>query len=259
MNPTTTTECRLLIDPPKSGDWNMAVDEVLLDWSAAEGGCCWRFYQWEVPTLSLGYFQDYADRWLHEASRDCPIVRRLTGGGTLMHDRELTYSIVLPAGHPLAIGRHTLYETVHNCLIDVLAGFGVTARLCAPEGGEQSVTVDPEAEPFLCFERRAPSDVVVGSTKVAGSAQRRRRGAVLQHGSVLLERSEAAPELGALNELAPEPVEIARLIESWSAALGKQLGFEWDAGDLSPQHQREAADLTANRYATAEWTERRGR
>ncbi|HYW79643.1 MAG TPA: biotin/lipoate A/B protein ligase family protein [Thermoguttaceae bacterium] len=256
---TAKIECRLLIHPPGAGAWNMAVDEVLLDWSAAEGACCWRFYQWEEPTLSLGYFQDYADRWQHAASRDCPIVRRLTGGGTLMHDRELTYSIVVPAGHPLAVGRHTLYETVHNSLIRVLADFGIGAQLCAPAGQANSATVDPEAEPFLCFERRSPSDVVVGSTKVAGSAQRRRRGAVLQHGSVLLERSEAAPELGALNELAEESVGVARLIDMWSAALSEHLGVTWRREGLSEEQQRQAASLTEERYATPRWTERRGR
>ncbi|MEE8450552.1 MAG: hypothetical protein V3R99_01520 [Thermoguttaceae bacterium] len=256
---TTTTECRLLIDPPSPGAWNMAVDEVLLDWSAAEGGCCWRFYRWEEPTLSLGYFQDYADRWQHEASRDCPIVRRLTGGGTLLHDQELTYSIVVPTGHPLAVGRHTLYETVHNSLISVLARFGVRAQLCAPAGDSNSVTVDPEAEPFLCFERRSPSDVVVGSTKVAGSAQRRRRGAVLQHGSVLLTRSQAAPELGALNDLVEESVDVERLVEAWSSALSEHLAVTWRREALSQRQHRRAAALMERRYATTRWTEHRGR
>ncbi|NIL97050.1 MAG: lipoate--protein ligase family protein, partial [Planctomycetales bacterium] len=68
----------------------MAVDEVLLEWSAEEGCCCWRFYGWREPTLSLGYFQQYGQRWQHAASRDCPAVRRLTGGGAILHDRELT-------------------------------------------------------------------------------------------------------------------------------------------------------------------------
>ena len=53
------TPCRLLIDPPGDGAWNMAVDETLLEWAARENACCWRFYQWREPTLSLGYFQEY--------------------------------------------------------------------------------------------------------------------------------------------------------------------------------------------------------
>ena len=95
-------ECRLLIDPPGAGAWNMAVDEVLLEWSAEQGGCCWRLYRWQEPTLSLGYFQPYDERRRHPASRDCPAVRRLSGGGAILHDAELTYSLVVPSGHPLA-------------------------------------------------------------------------------------------------------------------------------------------------------------
>ena len=121
---------RLLIDPPGSGAWNMAVDETLLEWAAECGGCAWRFYQWSEPTLSLGYFQAF------DAEKSCvpfsAIVRRLTGGGAILHDRELTYSLVVPAGHALAARRETLYDAVHRSLIETLAGFGVTAALCAP-------------------------------------------------------------------------------------------------------------------------------
>ncbi len=95
-------EFRLLIDPPAPGAWNMAVDEVLLDWSAQSGGYAWRFYRWDEPTLSLGYFQPYEDRQRHPPSRACPAVRRATGGGAILHDAELTYSLAVPAGSPLA-------------------------------------------------------------------------------------------------------------------------------------------------------------
>ena len=77
--------CRLIVDPPASGAWNMAVDEALLE-SVADGGpATLRFYQWSEPTLSLGYFQPYADREQHEASRELTVVRRSTGGGALIH------------------------------------------------------------------------------------------------------------------------------------------------------------------------------
>ena len=62
---------RLLLDPPAAGAWNMAVDEALLEAAAAEGQCTLRFYRWQEPTLSLGYFQAYADRWQHAASSQC--------------------------------------------------------------------------------------------------------------------------------------------------------------------------------------------
>src|SRR5687767_13677741 len=86
---------RLLIDPPASGAWNMAVDEALLA-SAAAGVATLRFYTWSQPTLSLGYFQHAHQRDAHAASRSCPLVRRASGGGAILHDRELTYSLAVP-------------------------------------------------------------------------------------------------------------------------------------------------------------------
>ena len=71
---------RLLIDPPAAGPWNMAVDEALLE-TADRGQCTLRFYQWQQPTLSLGYFQPYEDRWRHEASGSCIAVRRPAAAG----------------------------------------------------------------------------------------------------------------------------------------------------------------------------------
>jgi hypothetical protein len=94
-------DIRLIIDPPQNGAWNMAVDEALLLDAIEDGSATLRFYQWSEPTLSLGYFQRYADRNQHHASRNCAIVRRQSGGGAILHDRELTYSLVLPPGHPL--------------------------------------------------------------------------------------------------------------------------------------------------------------
>ncbi len=247
------TPCRLLIDPPGDGAWNMAVDETLLEWAARENACCWRFYQWKEPTLSLGYFQEYAGRFEHPASRGCPVVRRLTGGGAILHDAELTYSLVLPAGHPLTRRRESLYEAVHESLIETLADFGVVAALCRPSGGR------PGEEPLLCFQRRAAGDVLAGTTKVAGSAQRRRRGAVLQHGSVLLGRSPAAPELAALEDVAQKAFAAAALAAAWLPRLAPRLAVAWAPGGRSPEEERRAAELAQCRYACPEWTQRRGR
>ena len=95
-------DVRLIIDPPLRGPWNMAVDEALLADDVETDAATLRFYRWSEPTLSLGYFQSYADRELHAASRGCAVVRRQSGGGAILHDRELTYSLVLPPTNPLA-------------------------------------------------------------------------------------------------------------------------------------------------------------
>ncbi len=247
-------DCRLLIDPPASGAWNMAVDEVLLETAAASGHATLRFYRWSEPTLSLGYFQEYADRFQHPASRQSAVVRRLTGGGAILHDHELTYSLTAPAGHPWVRERDRLYATLHTALIDALATLGVFAALCKPAAPRPA-----KGEPLLCFQRRALGDVLVGDTKVAGSAQRRRRGAVLQHGSVLLARAAAAPELDGLSELTGRPIGDEELSSAWLPPLLARLAADWQRDELSPQQRTQAHVLATNRYAAAAWTEHRGR
>jgi lipoyl(octanoyl) transferase len=234
----------------------MALDEALLEWSAAEGGCALRLYRWQPATLSLGYFQSYGDRAGHAASAECPAVRRLTGGGAIVHDAELTYSLVVPAGHPLAARRDRLYEAVHLGLIDALGTYGVAAKLCVgpPVSGGGKVE-----EPFLCFQRRAAGDVLVGDTKVAGSAQRRRRGAILQHGSILLERSLAAPELAALLDVAGQRIPPDDLAEVWLANLAQRLAVAWQPGAPSAAERCRAEILQDTRYRSPRWTLSRGR
>jgi len=248
-----TDTIRLLQDLPAPGAWNMAVDEVLLDRAVRERTACWRFYAWSEPTLSLGYFQDYKDRWAHDASGRCPVVRRLTGGGAILHDAELTYSVVLPSDHPLAAHRDRLYQTVHGCLIEALARLGVRAETC---GG----TARAGREPLLCFQRRSPGDVLLGGVKIAGSAQRRREGAVLQHGSLLLARSPAAPELPGLQELADgQSIPAEKVVERWLARLADGLPARWVEDSLTDEERRLAAERLESRYRQSFWTEHRGR
>ncbi|MFH1922528.1 MAG: hypothetical protein ABIP48_21920, partial [Planctomycetota bacterium] len=249
LHPSSFASCRLLIDPPAPGAWNMAVDEVLMEWSAAMGGCALRFYRWREPTLSLGYFQEYEDRKRHAASLDCAVVRRTSGGGAILHDAELTYSFTLPRKGHLALDRLALYEVAHITLIEVLAERGIAASLCRGPGEST-----PSRQPFLCFERRAPGDVLVGQAKIAGSAQRGSPGAVLQHGSVLLKRSPAAPELEGLVDLTQTPIEAEYLVDAWQSKLGRRLGLTWHDGPLSGPEQRRAGELVEAKFGAAAWT-----
>ncbi len=231
----------------------MAVDEALLEGTAAGGGWCWRFYRWAEPTLSLGRFQRYDDRRWHAASSICPAVRRESGGGAIVHDAELTYSLVVPADHPLATHRLTLYRVVHGALIDVLRSGGIAAMIC-----RERIFLPELGRPFLCFDRRTPGDVLVGAAKVAGSAQRRKRGAVLQHGSLLLRRSPAAPELAGLDELASSAANEESLIRGWLDRLSESLGVAWQLSSLRAEEKDLAARLAETKYAAAWWNLGRG-
>jgi lipoate-protein ligase A len=254
------TPCRLIVDPPQDGAWNMAVDEALLEDAANEGRASLRFYQWREPTLSLGYFQSHRDRHVHPASAAAKLVRRLSGGGALLHDRELTYSICLPAKHPLAPDSSELYGVVHRTFIGVLAKRGIPACLAGDDPSQDS---EPE-EPFLCFARRTSADVVLSSAgsewkapKIVGSAQRRRRGAVLQHGAVLLATSKLAPELPGISESDCRAPEVDSLIASWQTAIASALQLKLQAEHLNGELRKTAQRLQAEKYSDRSWTERR--
>jgi len=246
--------CRLLVDPPAAGAWNMAVDEVLWEWSSGTGRCCLRLYRWAEPTLSLGYFQAYDERQQHAPSRSCPVVRRISGGGAIVHDVELTYSVVVPARHPAAAGRQRLYDAVHGAMVELLAAFGIHASI-QPAADSPRQTV----QPFLCFQRRAPGDVLVGPVKVAGSAQRRNQLAVLQHGSLLLARSQAAPELSGLEEIAGRSLAPEQVITAWLPRLSERLGLQWVEQTLSLDERDRAAQLVAEKHGSELWVRSRGR
>lgn len=268
------TPCRLIVDPPLDGAWNMGFDEALLEQAADAGAATLRFYQWQEPTLSLGYFQAYDERDTHAESRQAAVVRRQSGGGALLHDRELTYSLSLPAEHPLARESPQLYNVVHHSLIALLATEGIMASLhrdraaaLHPSPNDALIPkVSAAKEPFLCFARRTAADVVLPTAlaaeppvKIVGSAQRRRRGAVLQHGSVLLDRSPAAPELAGIEQIAGVSLSPEWLAKKWAERLATPLNLELVSVDLKDDKavMQRAEQLRSEKYADFAWTHRR--
>jgi lipoate-protein ligase A len=245
-------EGRLLWDPPLPGAWNMGVDEVLLE-NADAGQLTLRFYAWQPTTVSLGYFQPAESRLSHAGSRDCPFVRRPSGGGALVHDddqHELTYSVAVPGVLRSRSIQSALYDTFHHSLIRALAHLGVSAHRCG--GNAQSA----ESTPFLCFQRRAPGDVLVGRWKVGGSAQRRLATAILQHGSVLLSQSAAAPELPGTTQLSNTRLSASELGKAWLAALHDFWPVSWQPGALTPAERHRAARKVQDKYGHSNWNQR---
>lgn len=267
---------RLIVDAPAPGVWNMAVDEVLLDTAANEGVATLRFYRWQTPTLSLGYFQQHADRGHHTPSSRLPVVRRSTGGGALVHDSELTYALALPPGDKRASDATALTCLAHRSLISAVGQLSDQANLlttCA-----QAIPAQGADEPFLCFLRRAEGDLLArdaagsdrsaspdGLHKICGSAQRRRRGAMLQHGGVLVANSVGAPELLGLLDLGIVPTEeyrsaeklYQRLQAAWAERLADSLRIELASGELTPAERSAAESLAGERFSADAWTRRR--
>ncbi len=242
---------RLIIDK-HSGPMNMAVDEALL-LSAPRSGPTLRFYQWQEPTLSLGYFQNVAERSKHQASANCPIVRRSTGGGAILHDQELTYSFVLPVNSQDKAVAQPLYYAFHETLVLAFEQFGIQSNLFPDEPLAQI----GEREPFLCFQRRAVGDVILGGEKICGSAQRRQKEALLQHGSVLFQRSIFAPELGGVVDLSVSDVDFERLVGAWVPLLEERLRLRFSYEILSPEEGSVAERLAEDRFGTDSWSLRR--
>lgn len=265
MKPASSqVECRLLVDKPAGGTWNMAVDELLFEQAAAAGRWTLRLYQWDRPTLSLGYFQSHQLRASHPASAACPLVRRVSGGGAILHDRELTYCLAVPEEHPLATDAARLYRAVHGSLVEALARLGIQSEMneaAAPAPIKPRPLVAgvaaPADEPFLCFQRRSVGDVLVQDFKVIGSAQRRRRGAILQHGSILLAASAAAPDLPGIQELSGQDMSAKRMQSAWLNLFKARLGVRLACGELEPAEIEAAGRLEAEKFANPAWTLRR--
>lgn len=244
-----TPTIRLLPPSAADGATNMAADEALLETAADRGTAALRFYTWAEPTLSLGYFQPAAVR---EEPRLAPLawVRRATGGAAIVHHRELTYALALPAGSPWQSGEPWVCR-FHHVVQAVLADHGVRAHgvVCGEE---------VKLGPVLCFLHQTPADLAIDGSKVVGSAQRKMRGALLQHGSILLNRSEFAPDLPGINDAAgrvlftPESL-AGLLVERFAADTG------WDVrpGGWSEGETTRIAVIRAEKYANPDWNAKR--
>ena len=244
---------RLLIDPPASGVWNMAVDEALLSSAAGKDGIATlRFYAWSQPTLSLGYFQRVTERFGHEPSAASVLVRRSTGGGAILHHHDLTYSLTTPLRSRFSDNHQQLYVVIHQSLVDALAKWHVNVRV-----HDQSVKEGTADKSFLCFQRLTEGDVICHGTKIAGSAQRRRRGSLLQHGSVLLAGSSFAPELPGISNLTGTNLPVKDLVKAWIMAISQRLGSSPQSGSLRAEEIGWAKSFAADKFGHDKWTNRR--
>ncbi len=172
---------RLIIDPPLDARRNMAIDEAML--MAADSGLAGtptlRLYEWREAAVSIGYLQDSSSF----SSVGLPVVRRITGGRAVLHGTDLTYSIVLDSIHPLfSQGILGAYKAISRSIVGALKGLGVDADFARP--GSMSPMSDERSE--ACFYTPSRQEVLVGGLKIAGSAQRRLKNALLLHGSIML-------------------------------------------------------------------------
>ena len=207
--------------PSRSAVMNMAIDEVLLE--LAEHPSI-RFYRWDHPALSFGYFGKFSD--VANAEKDRDLVRRWTGGGIVLHDSDLTYSIVIPLTPKTEISPLDLYTEIHRAMCEVLFECEINATLV--EGTPPKIS-------DVCFANPVRADVVVDGKKIAGAAQRRTRRGLLQQGSIRLEN------------LPPD------FAERFASALCPAYKIQ----SLADEMTRRAHEIAEQKYAQRSWLERR--
>jgi lipoate-protein ligase A len=260
---------RLLVTEPLDGATNMAVDEALLRSRIQGGGPpTVRLYGWRPATVSLGYAQPL-DATVDRArlgALGIGLVRRPTGGSAILHEppeREVTYSVVARAGDfPGADDVLETYRVLGRGLAAGLGRLGVPAELAPLVRGRR----DPADLPAFCFRRTGAYEIAVGGRKLVGSAQRRQRGAFLQHGSVVLDSDPA--RIRAVFPHEPEPTrgmttlaaelghrpDVGAVEAALAAGLAEALGMPLGPASLAPEEWALAEALVADKYGTEAWT-----
>ena len=250
---------RLIHDEPAAGARNMAIDEVLMESVRAGAPPVLRFYDWEPDCLSIGYFQSIAEVDTQGyRRRGIEIVRRPTGGNAILHRDCLTYSVLLPAASPLVRGGIVAsYRRLSRPFALALTELGAPVA-AAPDSARPGAGLD-------CFAAPGPSELTLAGRKILGSAQTRRRGVVLQHGSLIL---KGVPDLATFTAtgtdgVTPDSAPTLRDYlpdnpDSLLSSVARHAAAAWSANfqedNLTPAENELAAALTRDKYATPRWT-----
>jgi lipoate-protein ligase A len=255
----------------------MAVDEALLEvYAAGSGPPTLRFYTWSPPAVSLGYGQTIeADIDLAKCrALGIDVVRRPTGGRAVLHDHEVTYSVIIREDDPrAAAGVLASYLTVSQALIRGLSYLGISAELLPLQGvaSRSRQAVSP-----VCFATPSSYEVAVAGRKVIGSAQRRAHGVIMQHGSIpmSLDMDKLGAVLGSsssarrslqqavdyhtrmtsLQEAGGRPYEYAEVITALSRGFADTWEVKLVPGELTAEEEQLSAYLRATKYSSDAWT-----
>jgi lipoate-protein ligase A len=237
--------CRWLPFHVADGAWNMAADETLLE-TAAAGTASLRLYGWLQPTLSLGYFQSEAPCRSYGELGELAWVRRASGGAALVHHHEVTYALALPPGTPWKKRGEFWLQRMHGILTDALGALGVNVRTCGEDEEKKLGEV-------LCFLHHTPCDLLIGEAKVVGSAQRKQRGALLQHGGILLAASPFTPILPGIRELTGLAISAESLSNALKEQFTRHTGWEFQHSDWTGDERRRIAELITGKYTQPAW------
>ncbi len=253
---------------------NMAMDEAILLWQKEQPRPTLRFYDWARPAFSFGYFQDIAAEVDVAACRadGIELVKRMTGGGTVVHGWELTYTLTLPRDSrpanaalktsPTGTGEMAVseaYQQIGECLVAAITQLGIPAQ----RHGDAAEVSDA---PNICLTQPAKHDVLLNGKKVAGVSVRRNRNAMMFQGYISLEMPPDAilARISKRHESQQMACEKSTAINAEGHAITRstliqaicetlQLGIAFPSGKLLPIEREQAAVLAKTKYVTDAW------
>jgi lipoate-protein ligase A len=253
---------RLIKQGPEHAFFNMALDEAISQAvRQKESPPTLRLYEWDRPSVSLGYFQKASDINIgYCANNGYPVVRRLTGGRAILHDAELTYSVSSSADCDLFNGSLLdSYKTISAALVRTLQLTGLDAAMSFDRkrnGGLRNPA---------CFKAVSYGEVTVDSRKIIGSAQKRYRDGFLQHGSILMSFNadklcsvlinsgiEQFGSIGSINRSAKK-VSIDGLKNFVKQAFEAELNIKLISDSPSKLEMNHAKELERKKYSNQEW------
>ena len=256
--------------------YNMAMDEALLNFvSRGEIDPVVRFYTWNPATLSVGYFQ----RLKKEIDIDkvtekgFGLVRRQTGGRGVLHDKELTYSVIVPESHPNMPSTITeAYRVISEGLLEGFKLLGFDAYFAIPRSKEEREKLK-QPRSAVCFDAPSWYELVVEGRKIAGSAQTRQKGVILQHGSLLQDvdvdelfdmfifkndrlkekmKKAFVDKAVAINDISDRHISIEEMEKAFEEGFKKGLNIEFKPLSLT-ENQLAEVKVLEEKYRSEEW------
>ncbi|SFX06938.1 lipoate-protein ligase A [Thermoactinomyces sp. DSM 45891] len=267
---------RLIPYQPHAPAWNMALDEAILTAiSENQAPPTLRFYGWNPATLSIGYFQRSEKEVNLERLKELGwgFVRRMTGGRAVLHDSELTYSIIAPETHPSVRGSVSeSYRYLSQGLLRGYQNLGIEAKLAPPAKAFSLL------HSAACFDAPSDYELVIHGRKAAGSAQVRQKGVALQHGSILLDldtdrlfevltfpteeirvtrKQELEQKAISIHQCGSQRFHILEVENAFTQGFIEGLELNAEVGRLSSYEEEMAYQLVREKYANDDWNYKR--
>lgn len=264
----------------KNPYYNMAMDEALLNFvSRGEIDPVIRFYTWNPATLSIGYFQRLQKEIDIDKVKEkgYGLVRRQTGGRGVLHDKELTYSVIVPESHPNMPSTVTeAYKIISQGLLEGFKNLGFETYFAIPRSKEERDKLK-QPRSSVCFDAPSWYELVVEGRKIAGSAQTRQKGVILQHCSILQdididdlfdmfkfknERLKAkmkenfVQKAVAINDISNQHITLNEMENAFEAGFKKGLNIDFKPLELTEKQLEEVQELE-DKYRSEAWMYRK--